>query len=57
MTFFFISAIEYKLSEYYKFIFVREPLVRLLSAYKDKFLLNNWAFRIRRLHHISEVWK
>ena len=57
MTFFFISAIEYKLSEYYKFIFVREPLVRLLSAYKDKFLLNIWAFRIRRLHHISEVWK
>ena len=38
------SVIEHKLSEYYKFMFVREPLVRLLSAYKDKFLLDNWAF-------------
>ena len=38
------SVIKHKLSEYYKFMFVREPLVRLLSAYKDKFLLNNWAF-------------
>ena len=38
------SDIKQKLNEYYKFMFVREPLVRLLSAYKDKFLLNNWAF-------------
>ncbi|XP_078370233.1 carbohydrate sulfotransferase 14-like [Oculina patagonica] len=29
-----------KLQEYYKFMFVREPLARLLSAYKDKFFLN-----------------
>ena len=51
------SVIEHKLSKYHKFMFVREPLVRLLSAYKDKFLSNNWAFHIRPLHHISEVWK
>ena len=38
------SDIKHKLSEYYKFMFVREPLVRLLSAYKDKFLLNNTSF-------------
>ena len=36
-----------KLQEYYKFMFVREPLVRLLSAYKDKFFLNNTAFHQR----------
>ena len=29
-----------KLQEYYKFMFVRDPLARLLSAYKDKFLIN-----------------
>ena len=34
-------AVKRKLREYYKFMFVREPLVRLLSAYKDKFMLNN----------------
>ncbi|KAL9971634.1 hypothetical protein ACROYT_G017826 [Oculina patagonica] len=34
-------AAERKLQEYYKFMFVREPLVRLLSAYKDKFYLNH----------------
>ena len=33
-----------KLQEYYKFMFVRDPLARLLSAYKDKFLLNNTSF-------------
>ena len=37
-------AAKRKLQEYYKFMFVREPLVRLLSAYKDKFLLNNTSF-------------
>ena len=37
-------AVKRKLNEYYKFMFVREPLVRILSAYKDKFLLNNTSF-------------
>ena len=37
-------AAKRKLREYYKFMFVREPLVRLLSAYKDKFVLNNTSF-------------
>ena len=37
-------AVKRKLREYYKFMFVREPLVRLLSAYKDKFMLNNTSF-------------
>ena len=37
-------AAKRKLQEYYKFMFVREPLARLLSAYKDKFLLNNTVF-------------
>lgn len=37
-------AIKRKLKEYYKFMFVREPLARLVSAYKDKFALNNTSF-------------
>lgn len=31
-------AIEKQLKPYYKFLFVREPLERLVSAYRDKFL-------------------
>ena len=27
--------------DYFKFMFVRDPLDRLLSAYKDRFLLNH----------------
>ena len=38
------SVAKQKLREYYKFMFVREPLGRLLSAYKDKFVLNNTVF-------------
>ncbi|XP_020604616.1 carbohydrate sulfotransferase 14-like isoform X2 [Orbicella faveolata] len=37
-------VVKRKLQEYYKFMFVRDPLVRILSAYKDKFLLNNTSF-------------
>ena len=37
-------AIKHRLKEYYKFMFVREPLERLISAYKDKFVLNNPSF-------------
>ncbi|XP_067041789.1 carbohydrate sulfotransferase 14-like isoform X4 [Acropora muricata] len=37
-------AIKHRLKEYYKFMFVREPLERLTSAYKDKFVLNNTSF-------------
>lgn len=37
-------AIKQRLKEYYKFMFVREPLERLASAYKDKFMLNNTSF-------------
>lgn len=40
-------AIKRKLKEYYKFMFVREPLERLVSAYKDKFVLNNTSFHKR----------
>ena len=34
-------VVKQKLKEYFKFMFVREPLLRLLSAYKDKFYLNH----------------
>ena len=39
--------VERKVREYYKFMFVREPLLRLVSAYKDKFVLNNTYFHER----------
>ncbi|XP_044177025.1 carbohydrate sulfotransferase 14-like isoform X2 [Acropora millepora] len=40
-------AIKQRLKEYYKFMFVREPLERLTSAYKDKFVRNNTSFHKR----------
>ena len=40
-------GIERRLQSYYKFIFVREPLERLVSAYKDKFMRDNDYFRKR----------
>ena len=47
-----------KLQEYYKFMFVREPLGRLLSAYKDKFLINNNAhFKSEGIKIVKHVRK
>ena len=40
-------AAERKLSSYFKFMFVREPLDRLVSAYDNKFVLNNTYFHQR----------
>lgn len=37
-------AVKRTLREYYKFMFVRDPLSRLESAYKDKFVRNNTSF-------------
>lgn len=34
---FTLAEIQYRLQTYFKFIFVRDPLDRLLSAYVDKF--------------------
>ncbi|XP_037532664.1 carbohydrate sulfotransferase 12-like [Nematolebias whitei] len=36
--------IKVKLRHYTKFLFVRDPFIRLISAYRDKFLLNNSYF-------------
>jgi len=45
-----------KLQEYYKFMFVRDPLARLLSAYKDKFLINYTpTFKKYGRHIIKQV--
>ena len=35
------------LSTYFKFIFVRDPLDRILSAYRNKFLAQNIQFQVR----------
>ena len=40
-------AVKRKLREYYKFMFVREPLSRLVSAWKNKFVLNDTYFHER----------
>ena len=40
----------FKLKTYFKFFFVREPLERLLSAYKHKFIRNpNYTKKIRKI--------
>jgi len=36
---------EWRLRKYLKFMFVREPLERLLSAYRDKLVVNNWGYK------------
>ncbi|KAK7884507.1 hypothetical protein WMY93_027630 [Mugilogobius chulae] len=38
------AEIEAKLKHYTKFLFVRDPFVRLISAYKDKFVGTNEVF-------------
>ncbi|KAK3755476.1 hypothetical protein QZH41_005970, partial [Actinostola sp. cb2023] len=35
------AEIQYRLENYYKFMFAREPLQRVVSAYKDKLTGNN----------------
>ena len=34
------SAVRYRLNNYYKFVFVRHPLDRLVSAFREKFSAN-----------------
>jgi len=42
------KEILFKIKHYYKFMFVREPLERIVSAYRDKFVTsNNQLFRLR----------
>lgn len=54
------KQIEHKVRHYYKFTFVRHPLERLLSAYKDKFVRNNkWTrhFHRRFGRHIIKTYR
>lgn len=41
---FSLQEMDYRLQNYFKFLFTREPLERLVSAYKDKFLTGNRMF-------------
>ena len=42
------AEIEHRIENYYKFMFVREPLQRILSAYRNKFTENFTDFYHRR---------
>ncbi|XP_046329107.2 carbohydrate sulfotransferase 11-like [Haliotis rufescens] len=42
-----INDIKYRLKNYYKFVFTREPFERILSAYRNKFKGNNPFFHKR----------
>ncbi len=48
------EEIQYRLDNYFSFMFVRDPYARLLSAWKDK--LKNWrsSFRQTGMHIINE---
>ena len=44
-----LAEIRKRMAEYYKFMFVRHPLERLLSAYRDKFTVHNkWTEHFQR---------
>ncbi|XP_041821626.1 carbohydrate sulfotransferase 12-like [Chelmon rostratus] len=46
------SKIKAKLKKYTKFMFVRDPFVRLISAYRDKFLHPNKYYQT----YVQKVW-
>lgn len=48
------GAIKRRLRNYYKFLFVREPFERLLSAFEDKFVSNVWNW-VETPYHTSEI--
>lgn len=53
---FFLCRLQVKLKHYTKFLFVRDPFVRLISAYRNKFMksneyyFQNFGRRILRLY-------
>lgn len=51
-----IPGIKRRLRSYYKFVFVREPFERVLSAFEDKFVSNVWNWVETPLHS-SEILK
>lgn len=48
------GAIKRRFRNYYKFLFVREPFERLLSAFEDKFVSNVWNW-VETPYHTSEI--
>ncbi|XP_002732245.2 carbohydrate sulfotransferase 14-like [Saccoglossus kowalevskii] len=51
------DEIEYRLKHYYKFMFVRNPITRLLSAYRDKFTRTKVSFIERYGKKIAKKYR
>lgn len=52
-----MDEIQYRVDTYFKFIFVRHPFERILSAYFNKFVQNNIPFRRKYGRHIIENFR
>ncbi|XP_078683985.1 carbohydrate sulfotransferase 14-like isoform X1 [Branchiostoma floridae x Branchiostoma belcheri] len=51
------ASVAYRLQHYYKFMFVRDPLARLVSAFRDKFERRMEAFSLKEAWNILEKYR
>jgi len=51
------SAARYRLNSYYKFVFVRHPLDRLVSAFSEKFSVNARYKQLLGTRIIHRSWE
>ncbi|CAH1268445.1 CHST14 [Branchiostoma lanceolatum] len=51
------ASVAYRLQHYYKFMFVRDPLARVVSAFRDKFERRMEAFSLKEAWTILETYR